>query len=152
MFQNDDARHNYLPVDMDAKIDHSMIKTYLPVDIDAETEDSMIQSNINSISELRSALELEERRSSSFRRSWMKDRKRTRSALLKLRILTNDTRQMVFENAFQDRQCCPPRIKTIEDIEAALKNEKIWSVHFFKGWMKERSQRQRLELLVALFQ
>ena len=93
MFQNDDARHNYLPVDMDIEIDHSMIKTRLPVDIDAE------HSNINLISELRSALELEERRSSSYRRSWLKDRKRTRSALLKLRFLTNDIRQMVFENA-----------------------------------------------------
>ena len=132
MFQNDDARHNYLQVDMDSEIDHSMIKTHLPVDIDAETE----HSNINSISEFRSALELEERRSLSYRRSWMKDRKRTRLALLKLRILTNDTRQMVFDYKFQDRKCSPPRIKTIEDINAALKNEKIWTVYFFKGWMK----------------
>ena len=134
MFTN--ARHNYMPVDIDAETEDSMINTHMPVDID-------------SISELRSTLELEESRSASYRRSWLKDRKRTLSALLKLRILTNDTRQMVFENTFRDRQCGPRRIKTIEEIEAALNNEKIWSAFFFKGWMKERSQRQRLELQLA---
>ena len=120
---------------------------FLAVDIDVETEDSMI--NIKSISELTSVLKLEECRSASYRRSWLKDRERTRSALLKLRILTNDTLQMVFENTFRDRQSSPRRFKTIEGIEAALKIEKIWSAFFFRGWMKERSQRQRLELQLA---
>ena len=72
---------------------------YMPVDIDTETEDSMIKSHMlvdtNSISGLRSTLKLEESRSASYRRSWLKDRKRSRSALLKLHNLTNDTRQMI---------------------------------------------------------
>ena len=138
MFPNDDARRNYLPVDMD--VEDSMIKSRMPVDIDTE------DSNTDFISELMTVLELEESRSASYRRSWLRERKRTRSALLKLRILTNDTRQMVFENTFRERQNGSRRIRTVEDIEATIKIEKIWSAYFFKGWMNERSQRQRLEL------
>jgi len=146
MFPNDDVRRNYLPVDMDDDTEDSMIKSRMPVDINTE------DSNINFISELMTALELEESRSASYRRSWLKERKRTRSTLLKLRILTNDTKQMVFENAFRERQNGPRRIKTVEDIEAVLTNEKIWSAFYFEGWMNERSQRQRLELqLVSMF-
>ena len=70
MNQND-VRHNFLPVDIDAE--ESMINTHMPVDIDL-------------ISELTSALKLEEIRSASYRRSWLKDRKRSRLALLKLHI------------------------------------------------------------------
>jgi len=144
MFPNDDVRRNYLPVDMDDE--DSMIKSRMPVNIDTE------DSNIDSISELATALELEESRSASYRRSWLKELKRTRSTLLKLRILTNETHQMVYENAFRDRQCGPRRIKTIEDIEAAFNNEKMWSAFYFKGWMNERSQRQRLESqLLSMF-
>ena len=112
---------NYLPVDMDDE--ESMIN--MPVDAE--------DMNIEFISELMTVLELEESRSASYRRSWLRERKRTRSTLLKLRILTNDTRQMVFENTFRDRQSSPRRFKTIEGIEAALKIEKIWSAFFFKG-------------------
>ena len=131
MIQNN-ARH--LPVDIDAE--DSMIESHIPVDIDL-------------ISELASALKLEESRSASYRRSWLKDRKRSRSSQLKLLILTNDTRQMVFENTFRDRQSSPLRINTIDGFETAIKIEKIWSAFFFKGWMKERSHRQRLELQLA---
>jgi hypothetical protein len=125
---------NYLPVDMDDE--ESMIN--MPVDAE--------DMNIEFISELMTVLELEESRSASYRRSWLRERKRTRSTLLKLRILTNDTRQMVFENTFRDRQNGSRRIRSVEDIEAVLTNEKIWSAFYFKGWMNERSQRQRLEL------
>ena len=122
----------------------------MPVDIDAE--DSHMPVDIDLISELASVLKLEESRSASYRRSWLKERKRTRSALLKLRILTNDTRQMVFENTFRERQSGSRPIKTAEDIEAVLMNEKIWSAFYFKGWMNERSQRQRLESqLLSMF-
>jgi len=57
---------------------------------------------------------------------------------------------MVFNNAYKDRECSAPRqSKTNEEIKSSIKKEKIWSAFYFKGWMNDRSQRQRLELQVA---
>ena len=112
MFQNDDVRRNYLLVDMDDDTEDSMIKSRMPVDINTE------DSNINFISELMTALELEESRSASYQRSWLKELKRTRSTLLKLRILTNDTQQRCLRTHFE-------RDKTVPDASRQSKISKL---------------------------
>ena len=144
LFNQNDTQGIYLPIDLDAEIVHSRIESH------EEISNIRYDSDINSISKFMSVLELEVRRSSSYRRSWLKDQKRTRSALFKLRILTNDIQQVVFNNPYQDSECSAPRqSKTIEETKSSIKKEKIWSAFYFQGWMNERSQRQRLKFQVA---
>ena len=55
--------------------------------------------DVESLKALTRKLDLEECWTSSYRRSWMKERARTKAILLKMIILYNDAFLMVFKNA-----------------------------------------------------
>jgi len=103
-----------------------------------------------SLEELTRSLHLEECRSSSYRRSWLKERTRTKAATLKLRIIKNDTSPMILKKALPDRIFIPHRLKCNEDTLLAIRKEKVWSIHYFNGWIMERTQRKKLEWEITL--
>ena len=148
-FEQDDTRRRqmaritgvYLPLDMDAYIENEgpeQVPEPLPV------------QEMENMAELVRKLHLEECWSSSFRRSLMKERSRTKVAILKMRILRNDVSSTSLKYALPDRIFSPFSGKSIEDYIFGLKNEKIWSSHYFREWMMARRQRQKLEWEITL--
>ena len=149
-FEQDDIRRRemaritgvYLPLDMDAYVEHEgpeQVPEPLPV------------QEMENMAELVRKLHLEECRSSSFRRSYLKERQRSKVALLKLLILRNDLSSTSLKYALPDRIFSPFSGKSIEDYILAIKKEKVWSNHYFQEWMMARRQRQKLEWDTAFY-
>ena len=154
-FEQDDIRRRemaritgvYLPLDMNADIESVLITRQEDVPEDVP---QVAELNHDNMAKLARKLHLEECRSSSFRRSYLKERQRSKVALLKLLILRNDVSSPSLKYALPDRIFSPFSGKSIEDYILAIKKEKIWSSHYFREWMMARRQRQKLEWEITL--